>query len=409
MSFIDDFKGIKKVRKKGKKKIKKVIGALFQATTKTGKMEMYRNKPPIAAKALTAGLQMLAGVTGGISILIILAVNLVRSFWGSVPSTAGFILMFAAMAGAVGLCVHGWRTLVLFYRYQGLAKELTGCSRMPVADLCRKLNRSLPEVSGDLYKLIHVGLLPENCLDLERKEIVLDPLSMEITLSAEEEKTFFQRQKKRSAIPFYLLGVIWLMYGLAFLLYGAPGLLGPVALSAAVYLVSRKIFPDSVWLTVAARPEIKPQPVDTGNVETDVFLQASGQHMSKLTALSMEIANEAVRAPLMELIVIAKDIFTFVQKHPERIRQSRQFMNYYLPMSIKLLSNYSELEKQSQHGENIRKTMKEIEDVMDTVVIAFKRELDSLFADKAIDISADIAVMKNIMDMDKPGQDKILQ
>lgn len=408
MGFIDDFKGIKKIRKKGKKEIKKVIGALFQAT-KTDKMEMYRNKPPIAVKALTAGLQMFAGVTGGFGILIILGVNWVRSFWGSVPSTAGFILLFAAMAGAVGLCVYGWRTLVLLYRYYGFAKELTGCSRMPVVDLCRKLNRSLPEVSGDLYKLIHLGILPENCLDLERKEIVLDPLSMESTLSAEEEKTFFQRQKKRTAIPFYLLGVIWLMYGLAFLLYGAPGLLGPVVLSAAVYLVSCKIFPDSVWLTVAARPEIKPQPVDTGNAEMDAFWQVSGQHMSELTALSMEIVNETVRAPLMELIVIAKDIFAFVQKHPERIRQSRQFMNYYLPMSIKLLSNYSELEKQSQHGENIRKTMKEIEEVMDTVVVAFKRELDSLFADKAIDISADIAVMRNIIQMDKPEQDKILQ
>lgn len=408
MGFIDDFKGIKKIRKKGKKEIKKVIGALFQAT-KTDKMEMYRNKPPIAVKALTAGLQMFAGVTGGFGILIILGVNWVRSFWGSVPSTAGFILLFAAMAGAVGLCVYGWRTLVLLYRYYGFAKELTGCSRMPVVDLCQKLNRSLPEVSGDLYKLIHLGILPENCLDLERKEIVLDPLSMESTLSAEEEKTFFQRQKKRTAIPFYLLGVIWLMYGLAFLLYGAPGLLEPVALSAAVYLVSRKIFPDSVWLTVAARPEIKPQPVDTGNAEMDAFWQVSGQHMSELTALSMEIVNETVRAPLMELIVIAKDIFAFVQKHPERIRQSRQFMNYYLPMSIKLLSNYSELEKQSQHGENIRKTMKEIEEVMDTVVVAFKRELDSLFADKAIDISADIAVMRNIIQMDKPEQDKILQ
>ena len=48
-------------------------------------------------------------------------------------------------------------------------------------------------------------------------------------------------------------------------------------------------------------------------------------------------------------------------------------------------------------GTNIDGTRDKIETMMDTVVSAFDKQLDALFADVALDISTDITVMENLL------------
>ena len=55
------------------------------------------------------------------------------------------------------------------------------------------------------------------------------------------------------------------------------------------------------------------------------------------------------------------------------------------------------MEEQGIRGENIRRTMQEIETVLDTVVEAFNKQLDNLFQEEALDISSDIQVLENMM------------
>lgn len=72
-------------------------------------------------------------------------------------------------------------------------------------------------------------------------------------------------------------------------------------------------------------------------------------------------------------------------------------MNYYLPTTVKLVISYQEFENQPVQGENIRNTKQEILDILDTVNNAFASLLDSLFQNDAIDISADISVLKTML------------
>ncbi len=48
-------------------------------------------------------------------------------------------------------------------------------------------------------------------------------------------------------------------------------------------------------------------------------------------------------------------------------------------------------------GANIDGTMGRIDAMMDTVVEAFDRQLDALFADEALDISTDITVLEQML------------
>lgn len=47
-------------------------------------------------------------------------------------------------------------------------------------------------------------------------------------------------------------------------------------------------------------------------------------------------------------------IFERAQKHPEIIPDLKKLMNYYLPMTVKLLDAYEEMDQQPVQGENIQ-------------------------------------------------------
>ena len=52
---------------------------------------------------------------------------------------------------------------------------------------------------------------------------------------------------------------------------------------------------------------------------------------------------------------------------------------------------------QGVSGENIGGTMQRVESMMGTIVTAFEKQLDVLFGSEAMDISADITVLENMM------------
>ena len=72
-------------------------------------------------------------------------------------------------------------------------------------------------------------------------------------------------------------------------------------------------------------------------------------------------------------------------------------MNYYLPTTVKLLKDYNEFRRQEAKGANITSAMQKIEGVLDTIINAFKKLLDDLFMDKALDVSVDIEVLEKMI------------
>ena len=89
-----------------------------------------------------------------------------------------------------------------------------------------------------------------------------------------------------------------------------------------------------------------------------------------------------------------------MEERPEKAGQLRSFMNYYLPQTLKILENYSKLEAQGIEGENIAEAKQKIEAMMDKVVDGYETQLDKLFADDVLDISADLKVMESMLEKD---------
>ena len=72
---------------------------------------------------------------------------------------------------------------------------------------------------------------------------------------------------------------------------------------------------------------------------------------------------------------LTAQIFDCVRQHPKKLSQIRQFLNYYLPTTIKLMEQYVTLQNQNVKTENITEGMQKIEDLLDKVIVAFSASL----------------------------------
>ncbi len=143
----------------------------------------------------------------------------------------------------------------------------------------------------------------------------------------------------------------------------------------------------------APKEEPKPQPAPEKESDHEAILK-------KLKALNDQILDDDVSQKIDRIAELTDDIYEFIEQNPNRASQVRKFMNYYLPTTVKLLTSYSMLERQSYQGENIVASRKNIEDILATLVHAFEKQLDQLFAADAIDISSDIQVLETMIASD---------
>ena len=137
--------------------------------------------------------------------------------------------------------------------------------------------------------------------------------------------------------------------------------------------------------------------VPTGDIELDGLLLQGKDAIQRMKMLNAQIKNKKMCEKVERLISLTKDIFEHVAKNPEKGTKIRKFMNYYLPTTLKLLDSYVEVASQSVRGKNITATMIRIESIMDTIAIAFEKQLDNLFGADALDISADIMVLEDML------------
>ena len=131
--------------------------------------------------------------------------------------------------------------------------------------------------------------------------------------------------------------------------------------------------------------------------EVQAVVDEGARAHSELQRLYAVIPDLTVKHKILEIIDVSDKIVEDAIHDPSDVPQIKKFLDYYLPTTIKLLNAYDRMGSQGIEGENISKTMGSINEMLDTAIVAYRKLLDSLFANQAMDIETDIAVMNTLM------------
>ena len=120
-----------------------------------------------------------------------------------------------------------------------------------------------------------------------------------------------------------------------------------------------------------------------------------------------KVENEELRIELNEINDTTTKIIETIEKNPDKEKKLKNFFDYYLPVTVKLLDRYDEIENQrlnskdsKKFNENTLKTIKEINSV-------FKKFLNILYEDDMTDTNVEIKVLNSMLKADGLGKNEI--
>lgn len=222
-------------------------------------------------------------------------------------------------------------------------------------------------------------------------------------MQQKESKKLSRNRKNKPVSPLYAVAMLWLAWALILplfaLLHYVPLIIAAGILYSIVNNAAKKKADADPQPAQKVRQPVQPveEKKSTGNPEVDKLIKERDLAISEMRRLNANIEDEKISRQINDLEYTTSKIFDHVIAHPDKISQISKFLNYYLPTTMKLLNTYDRMGSQGVDGANITGTMKKVEDTLDMVVNAFHKQLDTLFAGEALDVSADIKVMENLM------------
>lgn len=218
-----------------------------------------------------------------------------------------------------------------------------------------------------------------------------------------------RRNKRRRSVGFiYGFAVTWLVIAAFLPMYKLwaviTALCASILVSSVIASASGKKAQTEEEKAAAEQREKEKQETEKAaaagtsySPEVSAILAEGNRALSEMGRLYMSIKDPEVRGKINEIMRITDKIAQDAISDPSDIPQIKKFMNYYLPTTIKLLNAYDRMSAQGIEGENLDKSMKSINDMLDTAIEAYKKRLDSLFANQALDIETDIQVMNTML------------
>ena len=166
-------------------------------------------------------------------------------------------------------------------------------------------------------------------------------------------------------------------------------LLPSLAIGAAAFAAGELVFKTDVVQTLKE-----------SNVSLYETLELAKNQNKHILEMILKIENEDLRKDLNEINSTTSKIITTIEKNPENVKKIKNFFDYYLPVTVKLVDRYDEIENQKINSEEEKtfnttteKTIKEINGV-------FKQFLNILYQSDMNDTNVEIKVLNSMLKAD---------
>lgn len=148
----------------------------------------------------------------------------------------------------------------------------------------------------------------------------------------------------------------------------------------------------------AKRPEVKGDPFKAIQVEKAV--KEGGERLRGIRAQTRLIADNAIASKIQDICKTGLDIYDYIQKNPDDLTKAKQFINYYLDATEKIVKQYVELVSKKDKSSEIEAAIKNVENVLDSIKETYTKQLHNLLEDDLLDLNTEIKVLEKTMKLE---------
>lgn len=190
--------------------------------------------------------------------------------------------------------------------------------------------------------------------------------------------------------------------------YIFSGLIGGIFFAVSYLLLSLGFLPSLITSVVAllASTLIFKTDYDLDSLGIDnakeylELLQLSEKNVSKLKQIKDKIQNTSIKSKIISINKTTDKIIKVLHKKPDKINTASKFLNYYLPVTIKILERFEEIENQDLTSSTSHEFEEKVSKMISNIEIAFNNQLNNLYNAEFIDTNAEITVFESMLKAD---------
>ena len=176
------------------------------------------------------------------------------------------------------------------------------------------------------------------------------------------------------AVPYLALGV---------------QLVPSLAISVAAYGAGTLIFKDRNKIDYS-----------TKNTNLYEILKNAKAQTAQIDNISKQLEDRELVTNVQDICNTSNKIIDTLSKNPGKLAQVNNFINYYLPVTIKILQRYDEIENQRLNSEESQKFMKSVRDMIVKIKEAFREQLNNMYQAEIIDTDVELKVFEEMLKSD---------
>ena len=129
-------------------------------------------------------------------------------------------------------------------------------------------------------------------------------------------------------------------------------------------------------------------------------LNEAKELVKKMNDITYKLEDENLIQNAKKICVTSNKIIETVEKKPEKLKNVRNFLNYYLPVTLKILERYDEIENQKLSTNSAKKFMSSVEEMIEKIKDAFEKQLSSIYQQEIVDTDAELKVFESMLKSD---------
>ncbi|MBO5478059.1 MAG: 5-bromo-4-chloroindolyl phosphate hydrolysis family protein [Clostridia bacterium] len=135
-------------------------------------------------------------------------------------------------------------------------------------------------------------------------------------------------------------------------------------------------------------------------VQYEKLITDARANIRRLELLKEKIENVSLRADITDVCDISDKILTSLKENHKKTGQVRKFIDYYLPFTLNILTQYNKIEDQELTSYESKEFMYKVETMIKRVKEACEVQLNNMYETDLLNTNADIKVFETMLKTD---------
>lgn len=123
-------------------------------------------------------------------------------------------------------------------------------------------------------------------------------------------------------------------------------------------------------------------------------------NIKKIEAIKNEIDNRELVENIGEICSTSRKIVDTIKENPKKARQINKFVDYYLPLTLNILTQYNKIEDQNLTSKESKEFLIKVEKMIQRVKEACEVQLNKMYETDLVNTNADIKVFETMLKTD---------